>query len=76
MSRFLDKALLGGQQVDFLLWLSYCCLFLAFFLPCSQLFRGTLCHGPTFADPMKKSETDSKEDFLGQKIDKTGIDSK
>ena len=60
-------------------------IFSAFFLHYSQLFmEGALCHGPTLADPLQKSHRDSKKKciflentmFLGQKLDKTGTDSK
>ena len=39
--------------------------YFAFFLHCSQLFRGgTLCHGPTLGYPSQKSETDLKGRFF------------
>ena len=40
---------------------AYCYQFFAFFLHCSQLFKGgALYHGPTLGDTVEKSETDSK----------------
>ena len=82
------QSIFRGQQVDLLSWFCFvrCLLlpFFAFFLHCRQyLEKGALCHGPTLEDPLEKSETDSKGRpflqitmFLGQKINKTGTDSK
>ena len=64
-SKVPGQSIFRGQQVDLLSWLCFirCLLlpFFAFFLHCSQLLRGALCHGPTLVSPLQKSETDSKE---------------
>ena len=65
-NKFLGKAFLGGNKYischGYVSLDAYCCHFVAFFLHCSQLFRGggALCHGPTLADALQKSETDLK----------------
>ena len=78
MSGFFKKvpgqSIFRGQQVDFLSWLCFvrCPLlpFFCIFLQCSHLFMGggALCHGPTLAEFLQKSETDSKKRSIFLKI--------
>ena len=67
LTRSQGKAFLGGKQVGLFSMLCFVrCVLLSFFLHSfymvvSNIFRGTLCHGAVFGDPLRKSETDLKE---------------
>ena len=65
LTRFLGKAFLGGQQLDFLSLLCFVrCLLLPFFLIYFYIavsyLREELCDGPTFAQLLQKLERDLK----------------
>ena len=70
-NKFLGQSILGGNNVSIVMvmfcWIPIAVIFLHSFYIFVSYLRGALCHGLTFTNPLKKSETDLKRRpiFLG-----------